>query len=315
MEIVRELTAQVRDSLGRAVVGQEEALDQILICELCGGHALLEGVPGLAKTLAVKALSRICRVSFRRVQCTPDLMPADIIGTNVFNMSTGQFSLRRGPVFTDLLLVDEVNRTPPRTQSALLEAMEERAVTIDGERHDLSVFFTVFATQNPIEFEGTYPLPEAQLDRFLMKIRVDYPHETMEEEIVTRYQNGFDARDLDSLNLVPIEAERFLAAREQVRAVRVEKALVGYITAIVRRTRDWPSLSLGASPRGAISLLAVSKAIAAMDGRDFLIPDDIKAAAPPVLRHRLILKPEAHLESLTPDQIIDEVIRAVDVPR
>jgi MoxR-like ATPase len=313
-EQVAKLAAHVRTELAKAIVGQSEVLDRFLQVLLCGGHALVEGVPGLAKTLAVKALARIGELQFQRVQCTADLMPADVIGTNVFNMATGTFSLHRGPIFTDLLLVDEINRTPPRTQAALLEAMEERQVTIDGAGHRLSDFFTVFATQNPIEFEGTYPLPEAQLDRFLMKIRIGYPGAEQEAEILQHYQDGFDARELGRLGLVSMESACLGAARREVQAVHVEPGLFRYITSIARRTRDWPSLSLGASPRAAISLLFVAKATAAMDGRDFVIPDDVKAAAPPVLRHRLLLKPEADLEGITADQVIAEILAAVEVP-
>jgi MoxR-like ATPase len=314
-EQVARVAAHARAELAKAIVGQREVLDQLVLVLLCGGHALVEGVPGLAKTLAVKTLARIGQLQFQRVQCTADLMPADIVGTTVFNMASGTFSLHRGPIFTDLLLVDEINRTPPRTQAALLEAMEERQVTIDGTSHPLSGFFTVFATQNPIEFEGTYPLPEAQLDRFLIKIRIGYPAADQEAEILQHYQEGFDARELDRLGLQPLDSAWLAGARREVAQVRVEPALFRYITSIVRRTRDWPSLSLGASPRAAVSLLFVAKATAAMDGREFLIPDDVKTTAQPVLRHRLLLKPEADLEGLTADQVITEVLAAVEVPK
>jgi MoxR-like ATPase len=309
-----ELANHVRKQLAKVIVGEADAIDELLAVLLCGGHALLEGVPGTAKTLMVKALARICRLEFQRVQCTPDLMPADILGTNVLNMATGTFSLHRGPIFTDLLLVDEVNRMPPRTQAALLESMEERQLTLDGVRYPLSSFFTVFATQNPVEFEGTYPLPEAQLDRFLFKIRIHYPEAEEEAEILSRYQSGFDARDLDSVGLVPLDDALLAEAREEVAQVRVEPALFRYITAAVRRTRDWPALSLGASPRAAVGLMAASKALAAMDGRDYLIPDDVKAAAPPVLRHRLIVKPEADLEGITADRVIADIFDQIEVP-
>ena len=314
-EQVAKVAAHARAELAKAIVGQRDVLDQLLLVLLCGGHALVEGVPGLAKTLAVKALARIGQLQFQRVQCTADLMPADIVGTNVFNLASGSFSLHRGPVFTDLLLVDEINRTPPRTQAALLEAMEERQVTIDGSSYPLSHFFTVFATQNPIEFEGTYPLPEAQLDRFLMKIRIGYPAAEHEAEILQHYHEGFDARELDRLDLQPMDPAWLPGARAEVAQVRVEPALFRYIASVVRRTRDWASLTLGASPRAAVSLLFVAKATAAMDARDFLIPDDVKAAAPPVLRHRLLLKPEADLEGITPDQVIAEVLASVEVPK
>jgi len=314
-EQVARVAAHARTELAKAIVGQREVLDQMVLVLLCGGHVLVEGVPGLAKTLAVKTLARIGQLQFQRVQCTADLMPADIVGTTIFSLASGTFSLHRGPIFTDLLLVDEINRTPPRTQAALLEAMEERQVTIDGTSHPLSGFFTVFATQNPIEFEGTYPLPEAQLDRFLMKIRIGYPAADQEAEILQHYQEGFDARELDRLGLQLLETAWLAGARREVAQVRVEPALFRYITSIVRRTRDWPSLSLGASPRAAVSLLFVAKATAAMDGREFLIPDDVKTSAQPVLRHRLLLKPEADLEGLTADQVITEVLAAVEVPK
>jgi len=314
-EYVARLVEHARREMARVIVGQQDALDQFLLTILCGGHALVEGVPGIAKTLAVKTLARIIRLDFQRVQCTPDLMPADVFGANVFNLATSTFTLHKGPVFTDLLLVDEINRTPPRTQSALLESMEERQVTIDGVRHPLPAAFTVLATQNPVEFEGTYPLPEAQLDRFLMKIRMGYPDSNEESQILQNWHAGFDSRELDKLDLAPVERELLHHAREEIRKTNVEPALFGYITEIARRTRDWPMLTLGASPRAAVSLLFVARAMAAMEGRDFLIPDDVKAAAAPVLRHRLMLKPEADLEGISADQVIAEVLAAVPVPK
>lgn len=315
MQDVKEFSARIRSELAKVIVGQTKAVDQILITVLCGGHGLLEGVPGIAKTLTVKALARVCGVLFSRVQCTPDLMPADVTGTNIFDAAQRAFTLHRGPVFTDFLLVDEINRTPPRTQSALLEAMEERQVTIDGTRHPLPPLFTVFATQNPIEFEGTYPLPEAQLDRFLMKIRFEYPDTEQEAAILTRHHAGFDPHDLDRVGLSAVDQSLIATARASVDGVRVDGTLFHYIGAIAGRSRDWPTLSLGASPRAAIGLMRVTKALAAMGGRDYAIPDDVKAAAAPVLRHRLILKPEADLEGLTADQVVSDVIGAVEVPR
>src|SRR5206468_3220031 len=249
--------------------------------------------PGLAKTLAVKTLAHMFRLEYQRVQCTPDLMPADVIGTSVLNMASGEFTFHNGPVFTQLLLVDEINRMPPRTQAALLESMEERQVTVDGVARDLSPFFTVFATQNPIEFEGTYPLPEAQLDRFLVKIRVPYPEAVDEVRLLSNAQAGFDARHLDSVDLPALDSAVLIEARNEVRAVAVEESLFGYVAQIVRRTREWPALSLGASPRAALALMLFAKAIAAIDGRAYLLPDDVKTAAAPVLRHRLVIKPEA----------------------
>jgi MoxR-like ATPase len=315
MTAVSQLAQHIRDEMSKVVVGQDELRNQCVIALLCRGHVLLEGVPGIAKTLTVKTLSRLLRLGFQRVQCTSDLMPADIIGTNVLNLATSAFQLHQGPVFTDLLLVDEVNRMPPRTQAALLECMEEHQVTIDGKGYPLSPFFTVFATQNPIEFEGTYPLPEAQLDRFLLKLRVPYPAAEDEVRLLTSVQNGFESRELDKIDLSAIGTGMLEDAQRQVKSVTVEEALFSYIVQIVRRTRDWPSLSLGASPRAAVSLMAVSKAIAAMDGRDYVIPDDLKASSRPVLRHRVILRPEADLEGITADQVVEDVLRAVEVPK
>jgi MoxR-like ATPase len=304
-----------RNELKKVIVGQEELINQCLLTILCGGHALLEGVPGIAKTLVIKCFARLFQLEFRRVQCTSDLMPADIIGSNVLNLATSTFSLHRGPLFTDMLLADEVNRMPPRTQAALLEAMEERQITIDGASNQLSPYFTVFATQNPIEFEGTYPLPEAQLDRFLMKIKVTYPEADQEVAILENVHNGFDAHNLDAAQITPIPTEALARTRAEVRSTRVEPALFKYIVDIVRRTRDWPALSLGASPRAAISLMNVAKAVAALEDRDYIIPDDVKQAALPVLRHRVMIKPEAELEGLTGDQVLTEVLGSVEVPK
>lgn len=309
------IAAHARREISKAIVGQREAIDLLLLTVICGGHALVEGVPGVAKTLTIRTLGRLLSLRFQRVQCTPDLMPADIVGTTVFNIATSEFVMRPGPVFTDLLLVDEINRMPPRTQAALLEAMEERQVTIDGTTHPLSPAFAAFATQNPVEFEGTYPLPEAELDRFMVKIRVGYPSAADEEAILQRYQEGFDARDLASVAIEPLPADALEQARRDVAAVRVEPPLVAYIAAVTRRTRDWPALSLGASPRATISLMQMAKAIAATDGRTYLLPDDVKTAAPAVLRHRLLLKPEADIEGLTADQVLVDVLASVEVPK
>jgi MoxR-like ATPase len=315
MQTVSRVLTHGRTELAKVIVGQEELINQCLLTILCGGHALLEGVPGIAKTLVIKCFARLFALEFRRVQCTSDLMPADIIGSNVLNLSTSAFSLHRGPLFTDLLLADEVNRMPPRTQAALLEAMEERQITIDGATHHLSGFFTVFATQNPIEFEGTYPLPEAQLDRFLLKIKVDYPEADQEVTILQKHHAGFDARDLDAARLAALPNDALAEARAEVRSVRVEPALFRYIVELTRRTRDWPALSLGASPRAAINLMMVAKATAALEERDYLIPDDVKSAVLPVLRHRVIIKPEAELEGLDGDQVLGEIIGSVEVPK
>jgi MoxR-like ATPase len=315
MEAVVRLAQHVQGEMDKVIVGQDELKRQCLVTILCQGHALLEGVPGIAKTLSIKTLSLILNLDFQRVQCTSDLMPADIIGTKILNISSSEFRLHQGPVFTSLLLVDEVNRMPPRTQAALLECMQERQVTIDGERHPLSPDFTVFATQNPIEFEGTYPLPEAQLDRFLLKIRVPYPTAREEIQLLANVQNGFDSDHLERLGLVPLDQRALQEARAAARAVKVQDSLFAYIVELVRRTREWPALSLGASPRSAVSLLAFSKAVAALDGRDYLIPDDVKQAALPVLRHRIAVKPEADLEGITADQVLQDVARAVELPK
>jgi len=309
------LASHVRKEFGKIIVGQEDALNQLLLVVLTRGHALIEGVPGLAKTLAVKSLAHIFRLQFQRVQCTPDLIPADILGGNIFDSAASSFRLHRGPIFTDLLLVDEINRMPPRTQSALLESMEELQVTIDGTSYPLSRSFAVFATQNPVEFEGTYPLPEAQLDRFLMKIRLGYPEAAQESEILARYQGGFEARDLGRVGIETVPDEALHAAREETARVRVEPKLFDYIVSIIRATRNSPAVSLGASPRAAIAMMLVAKAIAATEGRDFLIPDDVKSAAAPILRHRILLKPEADLEGIAPDQVVAEVLAGIEVPK
>lgn len=315
MENVSRVLKHGRTELGKVVVGQEELINQCLLTVLCGGHALLEGVPGIAKTLVIKCFARLFELEFRRVQCTPDLMPADIIGSNVLNLATSTFALHRGPLFTDMLLADEINRMPPRTQAALLEAMEERQITIDGVPHHLSEFFTVFATQNPIEFEGTYPLPEAQLDRFLLKIRISYPEADQETQILENHHRGFDSHHLEAVEIASLPTEILAQARVEVRRTTVEPALFRYMVDLVRRTRDWPSLAMGASPRAAVSLMMVAKSAAALEERDYLIPDDVKSAVLPVLRHRVMMKPEAELEGLDSDQVLKEIVNSVEVPK
>jgi MoxR-like ATPase len=310
-----ELFARGQEQIGRVIAGQQEAVAQALMTMLCGGHALVEGVPGVAKTLAVKTLARFLGLEFRRVQGTPDMMPADILGTSVFSPKTGEFSFHEGPVFTQFLLTDEINRMPPRTQAALLESMEERQVTADGERHPLNEYFTVFATQNPVEFEGTYPLPEAQLDRFLLKINVPYPDVADERVVLERHHAALEGAGLAETPIESVPFELLAAARREVRAVRVEAAIFDYLLAVVRRTRDWPSIALGASPRASTSLLLVAKAFAAREGRDFVIPDDVKEAALPVLRHRLVLRPEAELEGLDADRVVTDVLAATALPK
>ena len=310
-----QLIAHARAELGQVISGQSTAIEEVLIAVLCQGHALLEGVPGIAKTLMVKALGRLLGLGFQRVQATPDLMPADILGTTILRPGSDAFVFHAGPVFTDLLLVDEINRMPPRTQAALLECMEERQVTIDGARRPLPAWFTVFATQNPVDFEGTYPLPEAQLDRFLMKIRVAYPSEADELQMMRRHHAGTGAGPLEDAAITPIPAGMLAAARAEVRSIRIEPELYGYMLALARRTREWPTLLLGASPRAALSIMRVAQAAAAFDGRDYLVPDDVKRAVQPVLRHRVILKPEAELEGFDADRALADVVATVPVPR
>ena len=308
--------AHILNELKKTIVGQDEVIEQVLIAMLAKGHALLEGVPGTAKTLLVKTLSQIIGARFSRIQFTPDLMPSDITGTNVFNMQTAEFALRHGPIFTDVLLADEINRTPPKTQAALLEAMEERQTTIDGERYRLSPMFTVLATENPIEYEGTYPLPEAQLDRFLMKIMIGYPTAEAEEEIVARWDAGFNSHNLERVQITPLSDPRLIqACRTEVQQMRMETGVQKYLVEIVRRTRSHPTLLYGASPRAAVALLMTSKALAAIRGREFPTPDDIRDVARPVLRHRLSLRAEAELEGATTDAVIDDIIAGVEVPR
>jgi len=315
LQATHQLIAHARAELGRVISGQSEVIEEALIAVLCQGHALLEGVPGTAKTLLVKALGRLLGLGFQRVQATPDLMPADILGTTILRPGAEDFAFHGGPVFTDLLLVDEINRMPPRTQAALLECMEERQVTADGTRRPLPAWFTVFATQNPVDFEGTYPLPEAQLDRFLLKIRVAYPNEADERQMLERHHAGSGAGLLEDAGIAPIAAELLAAAGAEVRAIRIEPELYVYILALARRTREWPTLQLGASPRAAVSLMRVAQAAAALDGRDYLVPDDVKRAVAPVLRHRVILKPEAELEGFDADRVLADVIADVPVPR
>ena len=312
----RELADQVRDMVGRAVVGQQQVVDELLVAILARGHALLEGVPGTAKTLLVKALAISLGREFKRIQLTPDLMPSDIVGTSVFDLATSSFNLRRGPIFTTVLLADEINRAPAKTQSALLEGMQERQVTIDGISHPLDCDFTVFATQNPIEYEGTYPLPEAQLDRFMLKIVVDYPAQSEEVDILKRRHGGFRDDDLPAAGLTQVAASADLpACRQAALDITVSDDLFTYVAAITRQTRSNANLVLGCSPRASAMLLDAAKVLAALRGRDFLTPDDVKDIAPPTLRHRLILRPEADIEGLTADDVIASVLAAVPVPR
>jgi MoxR-like ATPase len=296
------------------VLGQEAATDEVLIALLARGHVLLEGVPGTAKTLLVRTLALTLNVRFRRIQFTPDLMPADITGISVLS-STHEFTFKPGPLFADLLLADEINRAPAKTQAALLEAMQERTVTADGQSHPLPPVFTVFATQNPIEFEGTYPLPEAELDRFMLKVHMGYPEEVVEQGILTRYLDGFDAADPPTYGVTPVsDAAGLEAMRRAVGGVRVEPRIVQYITAVVRATREAASLTLGASPRAGVALLQAARAAALLEGRDFVVPDDVKRLAPAVLRHRIAVAPELELEGVTPDAALRAVLERIAVP-
>ena len=311
-----DLAGRISGALARAVVGHEATIQQLLVAVIARGHVLLEGVPGTAKTLLVKALALALGMEFKRVQMTPDLMPSDILGTNVFDLTSNAFHLRRGPIFTTVLLADEINRAPAKTQSALLEGMQERQVTIDGERHELPQSFTVFATQNPVEYEGTYPLPEAQLDRFLFNLLLPYPDPAAEDELLQRVQDGFDADHLREAGVAPVtDADELAAVRREVQGIMTQPPVLHYIGEIVRATRINPNLVLGCSPRAAVMLLQASKALAALRNRAFVTPDDVKALALPALRHRLILRPEADIEGITPDEIIQAALATVDVPR
>lgn len=306
----------MKSEIGKVIFGQEEVVEQMLVCLLCDGHVLLEGVPGIAKTLLARTTSHLVGGEFTRVQFTPDLMPSDVIGTNMYNMQQGSFQLRRGPVFTNMLLADEINRTPPKTQSALLQAMEERTVTIDGEDHPLPDVFFVIATQNPIEYEGTYPLPEAQLDRFFMKVLLEYPQEEDERAILKSHHGGFSPQDLAGAGIAQLtELATVERLQREIVEITVEEGVIGYILEIVRKTREAFQLLLGASPRASIALLKGAKAMAALRGRDFVIPDDVKMLALPILRHRILITPESELEGVTPDQIVESIISGVDIPR
>ena len=301
-------------ALRTVVLGQEAATLEVLVCLLARGHILLEGVPGTAKTLLVRTLALALDVQFGRIQFTPDLMPADITGITLLT-GTHEFSFRPGPIFADLVLADEINRAPAKTQAALLEAMQERTVTVDGKSHPLSPTFTVFATQNPIEFEGTYPLPEAELDRFMAKVLVGYPPADIEQGILTRYVGGFEADRPTTYGVSPVvNAEGLDRLRQHVDAVRVEPRITGYITAIVRATREAASLTLGASPRAGVALFKAARAAALLDGRDYVIPDDVKRLAPAILRHRVNVAPELELEGVTADQALKAILDRTEAP-
>lgn len=312
----RASLAKIRAEVGKAVVGQDAAVTGLVIALLCRGHVLLEGVPGVAKTLLVRSLAASLGMDSKRVQFTPDLMPGDVTGSLIYDARTAAFSFREGPIFTNLLLADEINRTPPKTQSSLLEAMEERQVTIDGQPHALPDPFLVIATQNPIEYEGTYPLPEAQLDRFMLKLNMPLPERDVETEVVRRHASGFNPRDLKGAGLKPVakpaDIER---GRAEVAEVEVSEDVMGYVVDLCRATREAPSVSLGVSPRGATALLATSRAWAWMRGRAFVSPDDVKSLAAPTLSHRIQLRPEAELEGVTTTAVLESVLATVPVPK
>ncbi len=298
------------------ILGQDQVVEQFLTCFIAGGHVLFEGVPGLGKTLLARTLAKLVNAEYRRIQFTPDLLPSDITGTMIFNPKTGEFNLHKGPIFTEALLADEINRTPPKTQAALLEAMEERQVTLAGERNPLPDLFFVMATQNPIEYEGTYPLPETQLDRFMMKVVIDYPSAESEAEIVRSYAEGKVLHDLDTLIPSPmVDAKTALKLRALVDTVTVSDAVVRYIQQIIAETRDDVYVQLGASTRAGIALLRAARALAAIRGMSFVGPDEVKEIAIPVLRHRTILRPEALIDGLTGDSFLENILQQVPVPR
>ena len=313
---VRELAARLREQVHRVVVGQDDVIDLLMVALLCEGHILFEGVPGVAKTLLARTFATGLALQFSRVQFTPDLMPGDIIGTNLFNFQTNSFTLTKGPIFTQLLLADEINRTPPKTQAALLQAMQERAVTVDGSTYELGDGFMVIATQNPIEQEGTYLLPEAQLDRFLFKVIIGYPSRDEERAIVLRHGHRTSMPRLGDHGLSAVaDLSQLIAMREAVAQVRVSEAIVDYIVDLVRATRERPAIAYGASPRAAAMITTASRAHAALAGRDFVLPDDVKRLAVPALRHRVVLAPGAEIEGLTADAVIQAIVEQLPVPR
>jgi MoxR-like ATPase len=313
---IQEIYLGIKQELMKVIKGQEEVIDLVLIAFFAGGHVLIEGLPGLGKTLLVNALSQIVGGTFKRIQFTPDLMPSDIIGTTVYNMEANTFQVKKGPVFTNLLLADEVNRSPAKTQSALLQAMQEKEVTIDGNNFSLGDFFMCLATQNPIELEGTFPLPEAQVDRFLMKINMTYPLREEENAILQGYRDGILLDKPVEMRLKKVITEKkFLEIKGAIDKIYVDDKIIHYITEITAGTRDYPGIEVGASPRGSVALLQTSRVKAVTEGRDYIIPDDIKYLVFPVLRHRLILEPESEIEGFTADDFLKKIFESIKVPR
>ena len=315
-ETIQSIYQRLRQEADKVIVGLEEPFEMLVIALLTGGHVLLEGVPGTAKTLMAKTLAHLIQARFTRIQFTPYLMPSDILGTSVFDIATSTFHLKKGPIFTQVLLADEINRAPAKTQSALLEAMEERQINLEGTRYPLEPPFLVIATQNPIEYEGTYPLPEAQLDRFMFKVLVPYAPSEVETEVLRRYHNGFDAHDLAATGLQAIlSAQQVNQTHQAIQEVVVEEGILDYITAVATTSRRSPDLFLGASPRASIHVLLAAKTHAALQGRAFVTPDDVKTVLPAVYRHRILLKPEAEIEGLDADAVIQRLLGQVEVPR
>ena len=313
---VAERFERATQEIGKVLVGQHELVEATLVALFCEGNVLIEGVPGLGKTLLVNTLSRVLSCGFKRVQFTPDLMPSDLTGHSIFNLADQQFHFSTGPIFTNLLLADEINRAPAKTQSALLEAMQERQVTVDGRTYPLDRPFLTIATQNPLEQEGTYPLPEAQLDRFMFKLLVSYPTTAEEQNILQHYADGRDIRELARFELATVlTGPQVLEVQETCNAVIVEPSIINYITSIIGRTRNWHSVAVGASPRAGVNILLAARALAACHGRNFVVPDDVKELTPWVLRHRLRLRPEAEIEGISPDDTIREILEAVEAPR